>query len=178
MKKIFYIMVLSMIFASCGEYQCPGYDINYKSKIPFRLGDSVVYVSNLNDTVVFDVDDFYAEGPTTLKKSFARQGCSPKCYYQMTSRSNLQMAIKETDTWSLEVCFGENKPYTQVVFHRPPRYENSHFEYEVFVNADYVITVNDLSGERRINSFIKAPFLGIIEFHDRQTGLTWTQIEK
>jgi hypothetical protein len=77
----------------------------------------------------------------------------------------------------MEILFGVDRPYSQVVFHRPPRYENSHFEYEVFVNADYVITVNDLSGKRRISSFVKAPYRGIVEFHDKQTGLTWTQME-
>lgn len=177
MKKFFYIMVLNtMIFASC-TYHCPGYDTNNKNLVPFRLGDSVVYVSNLNDTVIFDVDDFYTEGPSSFKGFAMDVDCCPECYYQMTSRSNLQLTIKETETWSMEIRFGEDRPYAQVVYHRPPRYENSHFEYEVFVNADHVITVNDLSGKRHISSFVKAPYRGIVEFYDKQTGLTWTQTE-
>ena len=168
--------MLNIIFVSC-EYHCPGYDINEKYMIPFRLGDSVVYVSNLNDTVIFYVDDFFAEGPSSFKGFFVMDySCDPECYYQMISSSILLMTIKETDTYCMAICFGNDKPYTQVVFHRPPKYIDSYSEHEVFVNSDYVITVNDLSGKRRIDSFIKAPYNGIIEFHDKQTDLTWKQI--
>jgi hypothetical protein len=177
MKKIFYIMVLNMIFASC-TYHCPGYDINDKNQIPFRLGDSVMYVSNLNDTAIFDVDDFYAEGPNSWKGFAMDVDCRPECYYHMTSGSNLQLTIKERQTWSMEIRFGEDRPYSQVVYHLPSGNVNSHYEFETFVNKpDYVTTVNDLSGKRRVSSFVKAPFRGIIEFKDKQTGLTWTQIE-
>ena len=176
MKNIFYIIMLNTIFASC-TYHCPGYDISQKQMIPFRLGDSVVYVSNLNDTLIFDVDDFFAEGPSSFKGLAMDVDCSPKCYYKMISRSNLQLTIKETETWSMEICFGENGTYKQVVFHLPSGYVSS-LEYETFVDSDYIIRVNDLSGNRRINSFVKALFRGIIEFHDKQTGLIWTQIEK
>ena len=176
MKHSFYIIVLIIIFVSC-EYHCPGFDINDKSMIPFRLGDSVVYVSNLNDTVKFDVDDFYAEGPSSFKDFFVMDyACNPECYYQMISSSNLHMTIKETYTYCMVICFGKDKPYTQIVFHRPPKYVDSYSEHEVFVNSDYVITVNDLSGQRRIDSFTKAPYHGIIEFHDKQTDLTWTKM--
>ena len=180
MKKGFYIIMLNILLLSCGrEYHCPGYDINDKNGIAFRLGDSVMYLSNLNDTLIFDVDDFYAEEPSSYKLGFLMEGhCTPECYYKMTSRNNLKMTIKETQTWSLEICFGEDRPYEQVVFHFPPKHVNSYSEYEVSVNKDYITTVNDLSGKRNIDSFIKAPFRGITEFHDKQTGLTWTQIEK
>ena len=126
------------------------------------------------------MDDFYAEGPSSFTVRGLWEGhCSPKCYYQMVSISNLQMTIKETDNSpSIDICFGKDNPYQRVVSYRPPHYINSSFEYEVFVNTDYVITVNDLSGKRRINSFIKTPYHGITEFHDKQTGLTWTQIIK
>jgi hypothetical protein len=82
MKKFFYILMLNMIFASC-TYHCPGYDTNDKYQIPFRLGDSAVYVSNLNDTVIFDVDDFYAEGPSSFKGLYMNVWCNPKCYYHL-----------------------------------------------------------------------------------------------
>ena len=175
MKKFICIVMLNMIFVSC-TYHCPGYDINDKNQIPFRLGDTVVYVSNLNDTVIFDVDDFYAEGNSSFK-SFPVMDvfCDPECYYKMTSRSNLKMTIKETETRMMEICFGEDKPYEQVVSHIQPKYVSSYSKYEVYSNNDFIITVNDLSGERNIDSFIKAPFRGIIEFHDKQAGLTWTQ---
>ena len=178
MKKTIFFLICS-VFVSC-KYHCPGYDTNDKNRIPFRLGDSVVYVSNLNDTVIFDVNDFYADAPSSFTTGFPVMDieCGDKCYYQMISKSNLQLTIKETETRSMEICFGTDKPYTQIVFHRPPSYVNSDFKYEVFVNADDVITVKDLSGQRRIDSFIKVPFRGITEFHDKQTGLTWTQIEK
>ena len=170
--------MLSVLFASC-EYHCPGYDTTNKERIPYRLGDSVVYVSNLNDTLILDVDDFYAEGPSSFT-SFPVMDvfCNPECYYKMLSRSDPQITIKETQTVNMSICFCEDTPYEQVVFHRPPSYVNSYFEYEIFVDDDYIIRVNDLSNKRRINSFIKAPYRGIIEFHDKQTGLVWTQIEK
>jgi len=175
MKNAFYIIILITIFASC-TYHCPGYDISQKQMIPFRLCDSVVYVSNLNDTLLFVVDDFYAEGPSSFRSGPVMDvDCRPECYYKMASISNLPMIIKETDTWSMEICFGEGGTYKQVVFHLPSGYISS-LGYESFVDSDYIIRVNDLSGNRRINSFVKAPFRGIIEFHDKQTGLTWTQI--
>lgn len=166
-----------MIFVSC-TYHCPGYDINDKNRIPFRLGDSVVYVSNLSDTLIFDVNDFYANEAGSFKGFLIMDvDCSGECYYKMSSSYPLQMTIKETHTWSMEICFGENGTYEQVVFHLPSGYISS-LGYETFVDSDYIIRVNDLSGNRRINSFVKAPYRGIIEFHDKQTGLTWTQIEK
>ena len=181
MKKFFYIIMLNMVFVSC-KYHCPGYDINNKNRIPFRFGDCVVYVSNLNDTLRFVVDDFYADEPSSFTTGFPVMDivCRSECYYKMISKSNLQMTIKETDTqtWSMEICFGGDNPYKDVVFNKPPYYENSSSEYNVFIDANEVITVNDLSRKRRIDSFIKAPYRGIIEFHDNQTDLTWTQIEK
>ena len=36
--------------------------------------------------------------------------------------------------------------------------------------------VRDISGERRIDRYIKLDYRGIIEFHDKSAGLTWKQI--
>ena len=36
--------------------------------------------------------------------------------------------------------------------------------------------VRDISGERRIDRYIKLDYRGIIEFHDKSTGLTWKRI--
>jgi len=39
-----------------------------------------------------------------------------------------------------------------------------------------VTQVNDLSGKRRITSFIKVAYFGIIQFYDSESELTWTQL--
>ena len=184
MKKIFYIGLLHMIIielVSC-NYQCPGYDLNDKSEISFRLGDSIIYKSNNNDTLIFVVDDFYAEGPNSWRGLAMDIDCSPKCYYKMTSLSNPQMTITETQTWKLNICFCDDKPYDNVIFIRN-NVTKRDFDYEIIGNYQrdtitfYGVTkVNDLSGQRNINNFIKAINHGIIEFYEKQTDLTWTQI--
>ena len=168
---------------SC-KYECPGYDLNDKSGIAFRLGDSVVYVSNNNDTLTFVVDDFYAEGPNSWRGFAMDIDCSPKCYYEMTSLSNPQMIIKETQTWKLDISFCNDKLYDNVVFIRNNVTKHD-FDYEIIGNYQRdtitfygVIKVNDLSGQRDIDNFMKAINYGIIEFHEKRTGLTWTQIIK
>jgi hypothetical protein len=181
MKKVFYTVILNMIaigLIGC-KYKCHGYDLNDKSVISFRLDDNVVYVSNNNDTLKFVVDDFYADGPFSFRGLYMDVECRPECYYKMTSLSNPQMTIKEAQTWNLEISFCEDQPYKNVIHG-----VNEDFRYEDLGNFPIdtityygVVKVYDLSGQRRIDSFMKAIEHGIIEFHDKQTDLTWTQIK-
>ena len=186
MKSFFYIVTLNIIvigLVSC-KYQCPGYDLDDKSSISFRLDDSVVYVSNKNDTLIFVVSDFFAEGPNSWRGLAMDIDCSPKCYYKMTALSNSQMTINETETWKMDISFCDDKPYDNVIFIRS-NVVNKDFDYEIIGNYQTdtitfygVIKVNDLSGQRRIDNFMKAVNHGIIDFHDKRTDLIWTQIIK
>jgi hypothetical protein len=183
-NKIIVILfiIIGILQNSCvHKYYCPGYDISDKRKIPFRLNDIISYVSNINDTILLVVTDFYATEPREIKGFYTTFNCCDGAYY---STSNVYgIYIKEEISCNYHINFCTDKIYNPVSWH-------SHTidgDMSILQSQDTVVAgisypqvciVQDLSGERRIDKFILLEYHGVLQFHDKQTDLTWTQLIK
>jgi hypothetical protein len=184
-NKIIVILfiIIGILQNSCVcTYYCPGYDTSDKSSISFRLNDSITYISNVNDTVSFIVTDFYADGPSEKRSCYPDVQCCDGAYYSTNKVNGIY--IKEENTGcNYRISFCDDKIFESALWH-------SHIidgDMSILQNQDTVVAginysqvcvVQDLSGERRIDKFILLKYYGVLQFHDKQTGLTWTQLIK
>jgi len=179
MKTKYFIIVaiMSVSLSSCKtKFVCPEFDVSLlnKEEISFLLNDTIYYSSNTKDTLMFIVVGFNVEDPILFRKEKA-------CYYPASYTTNEINGIsinEKSAFWC--VSFGNDKEYnfpwlTGIVENDNKSYFAENKEYN-FVVYSFVLEVEDLSGNRRIDRFIKVANHGIIEFHDKTTGLTWRQI--
>ena len=174
---ILLIIIASLGISSCG-YNCSGYDLFDKSVISFRLEDVIVYESNIHDTIKITVTDFYAEGTTKTKGVYTTYECNPQAYYSTSGDDFL--VIKEVHKGRIQVYFCDDDAYS-LLFKSEEKSKNQNVKFTQNkdingITFSFVWEVEDLSGKRRIDKFIKADSLGIVEFHDKNTGLTWSQL--
>ena len=177
-KKICIYVLVLIILTSCVTIRCPGFDDNDRSQLSYRAGDSLCYVSNQHDTINLVVTTYHNSGPYEVK-SVPDYVCSVDAYYVTSSYQGLCIQEHLKDVVPCPVKFGND-----------PEYD---VQYLSEVNGDFKATiqdttyhdmsclkcdVEDLSGKRRISRYVKMEFLGIIEFFDKTTGLTWKLIEK
>jgi len=171
---LFSMMCVSL--SSCKTYICPEFDDSLLDKqwIPFYLNDSIYYSSNANDTLMFVVIRYKVEDPVKYQNS-------KECFYPSSYSTNEinGISISESSN-SLSVSFGNDKEYynpwwTGIVENDNRSHSESNKEFNGVIYS-FVFEVEDLSGNRRIDRFVKAGYHGIIEFHDKDTGLTWTQV--
>ena len=172
-KYIFISLLLVMcIVNSCITARCPGYDLNDYRYISFRLGDTLTYVSNKSDTIRLVVIDFFSRGYYEFK-AVPDYECNLDTYYQTDTQQGI--SIKEHIVSITSVQFCTDKAYLK---YDEPKDDCEKEELDTVINGlsyrKYV--VRDISGERRIDRYIKLDYRGIIEFHDKSTGLTWKQI--
>jgi hypothetical protein len=120
----------------------------------------------------------YFEGATSWRGLAMDVDCSPQSYYEALDRET-NMYIKEQHDWQLYAFFGNDAPYT---FHFRTHEKANDLKCICTVNKaiagnvyPLVMEVEDLSGQRHVNKFIKVDFYGILEFQDKITGLTWKQ---
>jgi len=175
MKKLVFIIVIfyiCFVHTSCRMgYICSGYDLSDKSLIPFRFNDTIIYVSNMNDTLILLVTDFYASQGYERKGFYTTYECISSAYY-FTNENN-GISIKENDnSRDVIVTFCNDKKY-DLIWQSLTIDNDYHIEFD----KDVVMwKVTDLSGQRRINKFIKVANRGITEFYDHHTSLIWRQI--
>ena len=172
-KYIFIGLLLVMcIVNSCITARCHGYDLNNYRYISFRLGDTLTYASNKSDTIHLVVIDFFSRGYYEFKAPPDYE-CNLDTYYQTDTRQGI--SIKEHIMYITGARFCNDKAYLR---DDEPKDDCEKEESDTVINGfsyrKYV--VRDISGERRIDRYIKLDYQGIIEFHDKSTGLTWKQI--
>lgn len=172
-KYIFISLLLVMcIVNSCITARCPGYDLNDYRYISFRLGDTLTYVSNKSDTIHLVVIDFFSKGYYEFKAPPDYE-CDLDTYYQTDTKQGI--SIKEHIMYITGARFCNDKAYLR---DDEPKDDCEKEESDTVINGlsyrKYVVI--DISGERRIDRYIKLDYRGIIEFHDKSTGLTWKQI--
>jgi hypothetical protein len=176
MKNYIYSAVLSVLcLTSCITAKCPGYDLNDFRQISFRKGDTLTYVSNQLDTIHLIVNDFYSKGYYEFS-SYPDYECDYDTYYQTNIENDI--SIKEHVTYGMSVKFCNDNEYkiTSGNYIKKNDYEMevSDTVFDGISCKKYL--VKDLSFNRRINTFVKVDFCGIVEFYDKVTSLTWTQI--
>jgi hypothetical protein len=186
MNKNNLLKTLPLIFVlllgySC-KYKCPAYDLSDRTIIPFRQGDTITYVSNAFDTIKLVVKEFYAEPESEFKGLYMDYECDPKAYYIAVVSSPMNFFIKEQHDWEIQIYFGQEINYTL-----PWRASSVIIENDMSMSYEngkeirgrvyqYVMEVKDKSNRRRIDKFIKVGYYGILEFHDKETDLTWIQL--
>ena len=160
------------IVNSCITARCHGYDLNDYRYISFRLGDTLTYVSNKSDTIHLVVIDFFSRGYYEFKAPPDYE-CNLDTYYQTDTQQGI--SIKEHIMYITGARFCNDKAYLKA---GESKDDCEKEELDTVINGlsyrKYV--VRDISGERRIDRYIKLDYRGIIEFHDKSTGLTWKQI--
>lgn len=166
------LLLVICIVNSCITARCPGYDLNDYRYISFRLGDTLTYVSNKSDTIHLVVIDFFSRGYYEFKAPPDYE-YNLDTYYQTDTQQGI--SIKEHIMYITGARFCNDKAYLKA---DEPKDDCEKEELDTVINGlsyrKYV--VRDISGERRIDRYIKLDYRGIIEFHDKSTGLTWKQI--
>ncbi|MDR0789438.1 MAG: hypothetical protein LBO06_01440 [Bacteroidales bacterium] len=128
------------------------------------------------------VNEFYAEQESMFKGLYMDYECEPQAYYIAGGDSSMNFFIKEQHDWEIQVSFGQEVNYTfpwrasSVIVENDMSmfYENGkEIRGRVY---QYVMEVKDKSNRRRIDKFIKVGYYGILEFHDKETNLTWVQL--
>jgi hypothetical protein len=178
MKNYVFSALLAILYlVSCITAKCPGYDLNDFRLISFRYGDTLTYISNQLDTIHLVVNDFYSKGKYEFS-SYPDYECDLDTYYQTEFKGDI--SIKEHITYGMSVQFCNDNEYkiTSGNYTKKDDYkmEVSDTVFNGISGKKYF--VSDLSLNRRINTFVKVDFCGIIEFQDKITGLTWKQIIK
>ena len=174
MKNFIFSALLPVLcLTSCITAKCPGYDLNDFRLISFRYGDTLIYISNQLDTIHLIVNDFYSKGYYEFS-SYPDYECDLDTYYKTDIKDDI--SIKEHITYGMSVQFCSDNEYkiTSGYYTKKGDYEMevSDTVFNDISGKKYL--VKDLSFKRRINTFVKVDFCGIIEFHDKVTGLTWT----
>ncbi len=181
MKYLFICFVI--IWATACQYHCDGYYTDRTEVLAFRLGDSIVYKSNKSDTIILVVNDFHAEGASSHSAVMVMDYQCPKdAYYTTTTDIKHGISIKEFDTQDSstsgqQILFCNSDDYELVTWKKD--YKSKNMDSLIVNNTVYrnVREIEDLTGNRRISSFVKAWHYGIIKFYDSQENLTWEQIK-
>lgn len=177
MKNYIYSVLFSTLcLTSCITASCPGYDLNDFRLISFRQGDTLTYVSNQLDTILLIVNDFHSKGPYKFS-SYPDYECDLDTYYQTNIKDDI--SIKEHITYGMSVQFCNDNEY-KITSGNYIKKDDFEMEVQdtVFNNiSGKKYLVKDLSDRRRINTFIKVDFCGVVEFHDKVTGLAWKQLK-
>jgi hypothetical protein len=184
--KITFLFCIIIILFSCKfTYHCDGYDISNKFIISFREGDTITYVSNHNDTMKLYVNYTFFEGPSSFKGFGMDYECHPLALYTTSKDSITNIYLKEQYDYRISIIFIDDLPYNfpSGIYRNFEQAGDASgtFEVEKEINGvkhKYVWEVEDLSQNRRIDKFTKVSNHGIIEFHDKDTDLTWTQLIK
>jgi len=170
-------LILLAGVSSC-KHSCAGYDNTDKSIIPFSPKDTITYISDTGETLKLLVHKVYHEETKTWKGSSSGIDCQPKAYYEAAD-SQSDITLKELHNWDITVTFCKDAPYQ---FHLRISEEADNFKCRHLKNREIggkvyasVWQLEDLSGKRRIDKIRKTAYHGIIEFHDKNTGRTWTQ---
>lgn len=176
MKKYIYSALFSILcLTSCITAKCPGYDLNDFRLISFRQGDTLTYISNQLDTIDFIVNDFYSKGYYEFS-SYPDYECDLDTYYQTDIKNDI--SIKEHITYGMSVQFCNDNEY-KITSSNYTKENDYKIEVSDTVFNDMSCKkyfVKDMSFNRRIVTFIKMDFCGIIKFYDKVTGLTWIRI--
>jgi len=164
------------VICSC-KYNCPGYDKSDRLLISFRQNDTIIYISNTSDTIKLLVFNEYFEEKKYFRGLYMDVECNPLAYYEALD-SNTSIYLKESHDWQLSVIFCEDKPYKGITFDKENDFKCIKTTNKKIGENFYpfVFEIEDLSSQRRIDRFTKVDFYGIVEFHDKKTGLTWMQI--
>jgi hypothetical protein len=184
--KLTFLFCIIIILLSCKyRYYCDGYDISNKTIISFREGDTIIYVSNHNDTMQLYINNSFFEGPSSFEGFAMDYECFPLAYYITSKDSMTNIYIKEQDGSRMFVLFMDALPYNfpTGIYRNFEQAGDTNGTFEIEkeirgVKYKYVWDVKDLSKNRRIDRFIKVSMHGILEFHDKNTDLTWTQLIK
>jgi hypothetical protein len=176
-------IIIGIFLNSCVcTYYCPGYDTLDKSGIAFRLNDSITYISNINDTVLLIITDFHADDSIEIRSCLPDVQCCAGAYYSTNSVNGI--SIKEEFKYCHYIInFCNDKIFDPALWHSHTidgdmSILQSQDTVVAGINYPQVCIVQDLSGERRIDKFILLEYHGVLQFHDKQTGLTWTQLIK
>ena len=182
-KSTYYFMKVRLLYVCCCiaisacKYTCPRYDGDDKSIISFSRSDTITYISNANDTIKLLVFNTYFEKENSWRGLSMDIDCRPQAYYEaLDNKTNIY--IKEQHDWQLTVFFCEDTPYRGITFDKENDLKcvnttNKKVGEKIY---QFVWEIEDLSAQRRIDRFIKTDFHGILEFHDKKTNLTWTQL--
>ena len=178
MKNLILLLlsICNIAIISC-KYNCPEYNVSDKSIIPFIKNDTITYISNANDTIKLLVFNAYFEEAKSWRGLAMDYECHPLAYYEAGEGKETGIYIKEQHDWQVSIFFCEDMPYKGITFDKENDMKcigttNKEIGENVY---SFVLEIEDLSGQRRIDKFIKVDFYGILEFHDKATGLTWTQ---
>ena len=183
---VFLFMVLLIVIASCRvTIYCDGFDLNDHRDITFRNNDTIKYYAyNIEtmDSIVFVVSDFYSSAASeeTIVTIYPDHECDIEAYYQTNEIDGISIREYLGDH-AVEVQIG-NDTYSYGLV----RYSQDHtitYESDYSIIYSFVVkngekqyywTINDLSGNRRFDSFTKMENKGIVEFHDKHTGKHWS----
>ena len=180
--NLFYIFLVMTIMSSCVHAVCPGYDMENYLYITFRKNDTIRYYSyntTVTDSLVFRVVDFYKNEPYEFY-SYPDYDCFYDVYYKTNEVDGI-FVREHLEGMSMEVQIGDDVYLFDLIDLFPSdKIDTVALDYSVtcsFVMIDSTkfnyYTLQDLTGNRRFDSFTKMEYRGIVEFHDKQTGKLW-----
>ena len=158
---------------SCRTMYCDGYDLSDFRAISYRKGDVLTYVSDKSDTIDLEVTKFYNRGPYT-EKVYMDTECEMDIYYQTETKNDI--SIKEhylsLSIYEVKVQIGKDKDF---FFNSC----NSNSEIlDTVYNGKHCWMFIKKDATSRFSRVVRMEYRGIIEFHDKVTGLTWRLIER
>ena len=173
------------IMSSCQfTHYCPGYDMEDRKIITFRKNDTIRYYSDnlaTKDSLVFCVKDFYNKGGYEFSSNYPDADCYYDVYYHTNEIDGVSVQEHLLGFNTMEVQIGDDVySFSLGYFATQNHTETKEFDYSIVYsyvliddNKEFCWTLNDLSGNRRFDSFTKMENRGIVKFHDKQTNQLW-----
>ena len=176
-KKYFFIFNLLLLLLTSCEYNCPNFDENLLSWMPYKKNNSLIYTNQQHDTISFQINKVdISDGYTTSRKN--RNCCESRaivgevnnlkgigCEIILLENSlSIQVSIRIGNNNGLNFL-ETNDIYsdTQILSINNKQYS------EVLVFERDTIKYDD-----EIWKIILANNYGIVQFYDRETGYIWT----
>lgn len=125
MKKKFIIVSLSVIFFCGCKQVCPGFPKELADFFPYRVGNSVCFVNELNDSLLFSVNDLFIPQEHSYKKEWCSKcdDCNPYwCFLELYS--DVCKMDFEIDIESIPADYSQNKYILMLESYIYPRLDN------------------------------------------------------
>ena len=183
LKDVMICCLLVMISSCQFPQYCPGYDMNDYKIISFRNNDTINYYSDnleTKDSLSLIVFDFYNQGEYETTSNYPDFECYYDVFYQTNNIGGISIKEHLFESNKMEVTIGNDEYSFYLGYFTTTQTEICESNYNI--TYSYVIiddtkcfcwTLNDLSGNRRFDSFTKMENKGVVEFHDKQTDRVW-----
>jgi len=180
-----------LCLTSCGKIHCPGFPEHLLGYLPYKIGDTLTFVNQHDDTVSFRVRRTEVETEHTVKScgecacgypyfSFVTEGCKDSFkggidIVNKQTKSILWIQIQNCYFDNGDGLFQNNDGYrTKGSDFRTETDKNSFDKNNNAIFGTYVIFEDD---NYQINKLIIIKGIGIVEFYDQKYNFQWKNIE-